>query len=643
MVAVAVCVGLTAPPASAILWRVSKHHVVSYAGILGKAHPTNVAPRAPSGNLSNFDATNHNLDYSGGPVMPSSTNVIVVWKPSGSQSFDEGVGEGCGAANNSGQYIPCLGYEAGLTQFFQDLAAASGQTTNSDAVSTQYNDTAGHWAGGPSPGHYSSTYGGLLTDTDPYPQSGCPGAPQGGVCLTDGQLQAELQHFLSQNNEPVNSMTREYFLVTPPGVASCLGQDSHQVWQCSGNIVQTASVNPAFCAYHSRTATTGHFIYANVPDMDNVDGCDPFVTNTANSDLCTFDTCIWNQSTAEGVLSAVSHEHNESVTDPEPNNAWTDWGSSVGGENGDKCNNDGLDDPNLVSDRSHGNDGLLTVTPYNEIINGHYYLIQREWSNDGAQCLDGWSALNKAFPAPTFIVSGRNGTAITFNAGASCTGNVACPSGSEYVWQFNDDIRPGDSPQNATVESTSPTISHTFPRGGAYTVALTVMGPSGLSQGTAQTIRVYAKPVVRIAATTTRLAGAPIRFSSTGTTHDPSLTVSRYAWQFGDGATSTVANPTHTYARAGRYTVRLTVTDSAGQTGSAAGSLTVAASCRVPNVKGRTQSSAKSAITAAGCTLGSVHKPARKTGSKLVVGSQSPSAGSVVRKGTAVNLTMVWR
>jgi len=37
-----------------------------------------------------------------------------------------------------------------------------------------------------------------------------------------------------------------------------------------------------------------------------------------------------------------------------------------------------------------------------------------------------------------------------------------------------------------------------------------------------------------------------------------------YFWQFGDGATSTEANPKHVYATSGSYSVRLTVTDSVG-------------------------------------------------------------------------------
>ena len=39
----------------------------------------------------------------------------------------------------------------------------------------------------------------------------------------------------------------------------------------------------------------------------------------------------------------------------------------------------------------------------------------------------------------------------------------------------------------------------------------------------------------------------------------------QYLWDFGDGAISSEQNPTHTYAKNGKYTVRLTVTNSLGQ------------------------------------------------------------------------------
>ena len=57
--------------------------------------------------------------------------------------------------------------------------------------------------------------------------------------------------------------------------------------------------------------------------------------------------------------------------------------------------------------------------------------------------------------------------------------------------------------------------------------------------------------------------GAAIAFSSAGST-DPDGTISAYAWTFGDGSTSTAANPSHAYTAAGSYAVTLKVTDNAG-------------------------------------------------------------------------------
>ncbi|WP_405059000.1 S8 family serine peptidase [Kribbella sp. NBC_01505] len=49
---------------------------------------------------------------------------------------------------------------------------------------------------------------------------------------------------------------------------------------------------------------------------------------------------------------------------------------------------------------------------------------------------------------------------------------------------------------------------------------------------------------------------------------DPDGSIASYAWEFGDSQTGTGATPSHTYGSAGAYTVKLTVTDNAGKTGS---------------------------------------------------------------------------
>jgi len=56
-----------------------------------------------------------------------------------------------------------------------------------------------------------------------------------------------------------------------------------------------------------------------------------------------------------------------------------------------------------------------------------------------------------------------------------------------------------------------------------------------------------------------------VSFSSAGS-NDPDGTIVSYAWDFGDGGSSTAANPSHTYAATGTFTVTLTVTDDGSAT-----------------------------------------------------------------------------
>jgi len=66
------------------------------------------------------------------------------------------------------------------------------------------------------------------------------------------------------------------------------------------------------------------------------------------------------------------------------------------------------------------------------------------------------------------------------------------------------------------------------------------------------------------------------------TSVDPDGTIVGRSWSFGDGATGSGTNPSHTYASAGTYTVTLTVTDEEGGTGSVTHPVTVAITPNVP-------------------------------------------------------------
>ena len=58
-----------------------------------------------------------------------------------------------------------------------------------------------------------------------------------------------------------------------------------------------------------------------------------------------------------------------------------------------------------------------------------------------------------------------------------------------------------------------------------------------------------------------------VTFSSDGS-QDPDGDALTYAWDFGDGTTSSEAGPSHTYTKPGEYAVRLTVTDPSGRASS---------------------------------------------------------------------------
>jgi len=89
------------------------------------------------------------------------------------------------------------------------------------------------------------------------------------------------------------------------------------------------------------------------------------------------------------------------------------------------------------------------------------------------------------------------------------------------------------------------------------------------------------QPPLAKASATPATGAAPLKvaFGSAGSL-DPDGLVAGYAWNFGDGQTSTAANPSHTYA-AGTYTASLVVTDTLGAA-SAPASVTVTASAPPP-------------------------------------------------------------
>ncbi|MFO8174486.1 MAG: PKD domain-containing protein [Longimicrobiales bacterium] len=134
-----------------------------------------------------------------------------------------------------------------------------------------------------------------------------------------------------------------------------------------------------------------------------------------------------------------------------------------------------------------------------------------------------------------------------------------------YSWAFGD---------GAT--ATGSTASHTYGAGGTYTVTLTVTDDGGETDSSIQDVAVSsgttnAPPTASFTYSCTDLA---CDFDGTGSGDDDGDIVG-YQWNFGDGATATGPTTSHTYTAGGTYTVKLTVTDDDGATGTATKEVTV--------------------------------------------------------------------
>lgn len=120
-------------------------------------------------------------------------------------------------------------------------------------------------------------------------------------------------------------------------------------------------------------------------------------------------------------------------------------------------------------------------------------------------------------------------------------------------------------PVGATFDGNTGTLNWTPQASDAGDYAVTITVNDGLaSTPTNTTLHVTASnrpPVANAGGSYSGVTGVPIAFNGTGSSDPDAGQTLTYAWDFGDGATGTGANPSHAYAFAGTYLVGLTVTD----------------------------------------------------------------------------------
>jgi PKD repeat protein len=132
-----------------------------------------------------------------------------------------------------------------------------------------------------------------------------------------------------------------------------------------------------------------------------------------------------------------------------------------------------------------------------------------------------------------------------------------------YTWDFGD---------GTTTTGTVSQLVHVYGSAGTRIIHLYAVDSLGASGVASKTITVVSPLAASFTYTTPAMAGSPVTFNATAT---GGLTPYSFNWSFGDNSAAIGTSPVHTYALAGTYTVKLTVTDSNGSNGTSTQSLSV--------------------------------------------------------------------
>jgi len=203
-----------------------------------------------------------------------------------------------------------------------------------------------------------------------------------------------------------------------------------------------------------------------------------------------------------------------------------------------------------------------STQPHKYTTPGTYIAAFMVLDNDGANCWKTVTIVAGENEPPTCSLSpdkssGKAPLAVTFSISASDS------DGWISSWELDPD---DGSPTYSGTGNPPSTKAHTYTAAGTYTAILGVTDNEGATRFDNKVINVdppNQAPTADFSADVTSCC-EPLTVQFTDKSTPGDYTITSWYWEFGDGDTSTIQNPSHTYNSAGTYTVSLTVTDSHG-------------------------------------------------------------------------------
>jgi hypothetical protein len=303
------------------------------------------------------------LTWHDGAAMPSTTTYFVYWDPKGAPAFPPG-------------------YASGIKTYFKGLQKENGSDQNMYSVLTQYYGYLKN-LGTPGPHVKAEThFGKAVNDKQAYPAE--PAICERRLttpCIGYEQIEAELLRLVNAHKLPAEFKAGgylagelpqvAYFVLLPPGVSTCLPGTG----ACS---------NLDFCAYHSNSNFEEVF---NNPSSEGPEiyGVQPYVVGNKGCDSGQHPNGV-----SDGALDGgLVHEFAEMITDPEDGLGWLNHNPGEE-EVGDICQSFFWAGGNTAFHEKMMYGTPLGTAPdgalYNQVVDGHDYYYQQEWSNEAEGC-----------------------------------------------------------------------------------------------------------------------------------------------------------------------------------------------------------------------------------------------------------------